>query len=775
LDRHSGESRARSEAFRRYPEVLPELFEKLPTFQPEKILLMGHQNQTSDRNKQDEPAIKGTQAPKEIVALVEAGSRKPEKRFYSALITLLCLSWSGYQLYIAYEPLNSHIARAWHLAFAICLAFLAYPAYHPYRPPFWVKGLKKTAPWFFKKSILSHIPFYDILFALLATSAALYIWWDYNNLVFRQGIPSVTDIWMGTILIVLLLEAARRTLGPALAILALLFLMYNFIGPHLPEILRHRGVPHDFVISDMYLSTTGIFGVPLGVSTDFVFLFVLFGALLDKAGGGKYFIDVAFSTLGGFRGGPAKAAVAASGLTGLVSGSSIANTVTTGTFTIPLMKKLGFPPYKAAAVEVAASTNGQLMPPIMGAAAFIMAEIIGIRYLDVVRAAAIPALLSYLTLFCVVHLEALKMNLKAVPKKDLPKFLKTFLRGIHFIIPLMILLIYLVALRRSPVTAALMAIESLLVIMFLQRPIIAFLSLGVAKKAGTLDPNLDLKRFLWNAFLSGLQDIYTGLIAGARNMISVGIATATAGIIVGVVTITGLVSRFIMLIDVISMGNVYLMLIFTAMTCLIMGMGMPTTANYIVMATLTAPVIVQLGADAGLVFPLIAAHLFVFYFGILADDTPPVGLAAYAGAAIAGSDPIRTGIQGFTYDLRTAVLPFIFLFNTELLMISGVTDTGKIIWLSSIPKIAWVFFAGLIAMFAFASALQGYLVRHCHWFERLILLAVFVVTFRPGIFEVHMPLGREALQILGIIVYIALFGFQVWQGRRDRKAGAISS
>jgi TRAP transporter 4TM/12TM fusion protein len=736
---------------------------------------MGHQNQTPDRNGQAESAINGIEAPKEIVALVEAGSRDPENRFYSAIITLLCLSWSGYQLYIAYEPLNSHIARAWHLAFAICLAFLAYPAYHPYRPPFWVKGLKKIAPWLFKKSILTHIPFYDILFALLAISAALYIWWDYDNLVFRQGRPSVRDIWMGTILIVLLFEAARRTLGPALAILAFLFLLYNFIGPHLPEILRHRGVPLDFVISDMYLSTTGIFGVPLGVSTDFVFLFVLFGALLDKAGGGKYFIDVAFSSLGGFRGGPAKAAVAASGLTGLVSGSSIANTVTTGTFTIPLMKKLGFPPYKAAAVEVAASTNGQLMPPIMGAAAFIMAEIIGIRYIDVVRAATIPALLSYLTLFCVVHLEALKMDLKAIPKKDLPKFLKTFLRGIHFIIPLVILLVYLVALRRSPVTAALMAIESLLVIMLLQRPIIAFLSLGVAKKAGALDPNLDLKRFLGNAFFSGLQDIYAGLIAGARNMISVGIATATAGIIVGVVTITGMVSRFIMLIDVISMGNVYLMLIFTAMTCLILGMGMPTTANYIVMATLTAPVIVQLGADAGLVFPLIAAHLFVFYFGILADDTPPVGLAAYAGAAIAGSDPIRTGIQGFTYDMRTAVLPFIFLFNTELLMISGVTDAGKIIWLSSIPKIAWVFLAGLIAMFAFASAMQGYLVRHCLWFERLILFAVFVVTFRPGIFEVHMPLGREALQILGIIVYIALFGFQVWQGRQDRKTRAVSS
>ena len=732
---------------------------------------MEHQDQTKRLDEQGDHIVAPAEPPKEVAALIEAGSRDPENRVFAAVITLLCLCWSGYQLYIAYQPINSHVARAWHLAFAICLAFLAYPGYNQYKPPFWVRKLKKIAPRLFKRSILDHIPLYDILFAILATTAALYIWWDYENLVYRQGIPSTLDIVMGTILIILLLEAARRTLGPALAVLAFLFLAYNFVGPYLPEILRHRGIPLDFVISDMYLSTTGIFGVPLGVSTSFVFLFVLFGALLDKAGGGKYFIDVAFSALGGFRGGPAKAAVAASGLTGLVSGSSIANTVTTGTFTIPLMKKLGFPAYKAAAVEVAASTNGQLMPPIMGAAAFIMAEIIGVPYLEVVRAAIIPALLSYITLFYVVHLEALKMNLKAMPRKDLPRFLKTFLRGCHFIIPLMVLLLYLVVFRRSPVMAALMAIESLLVIMFLQRPIIAFLSLGVAKRAGTLDPNLDLKRYMAYAFWSGLQDIWAGLIAGARNMISVGIATATAGIIVGVVTITGLVGRFITLIDVISMGNIYLMLIFTAMTCLILGMGMPTTANYIVMATLTAPVIVHLGADAGLVFPLIAAHLFVFYFGILADDTPPVGLAAYAGAAIAGSEPIRTGIQGFTYDMRTAVLPFIFLFNTELLMIAGMTETGKIIWLTSLPKIAWVFFAGLIAMFAFASAIQGYMVRHCHWFERLILVAVFVVTFRPGIFEVHLPFGREALQVLGVMVYITLFGIQVWQERRKRNAG----
>jgi len=729
---------------------------------------MAHEEFLPNRDEKSPDAEGAEKVPEAVANVVKAGSRNPERIISRGVIVGLCIGWSLYQLYIANHPINSHIARAWHLGFAIGLAFLVYPAYNRHEPPFWIRWSRKIIPRISEKPLRTRIPFYDIVLAVFAVSGALYIWWDYDNLVFRQGMPSITDIWMGTVLIVLLLEAARRCLGPALAVLAMLFLAYNFAGPHLPEILRHRGIPLDFVISDMYLSTTGIFGVPLGVATDFVFLFVLFGALLDKAGGGKYFIDVAFSALGGFRGGPAKAAVAASGLTGMVSGSSIANTVTTGTFTIPLMKKLGFPGYKAAAVEVAASTNGQLMPPIMGAAAFIMAEIIGMPYLDVVRAALIPALLSYLTLFYVVHLEALKMGLKAMDRKDLPQFLKVFLRGLHFLIPLFVLLLYLVVFRRSPVAAALMAIESLLVIMLVQRPVIAFLSLGAARKAGSLDPDMDLKRYIGHAFVSGLADIWHGLTAGARNMISVGIATATAGIIVGVVTITGLVGRFITLIDVLSMGNIMLMLIFTAMSCLILGMGMPTTANYIVMATLTAPVIVSLGAEAGLVFPLIAAHLFVFYFGILADDTPPVGLAAYAGAAIAGADPIRTGIQGFTYDMRTAVLPFIFLFNTELLMISGVSETGKILWLSSVPKIVWVFFAGLIAMFAFASALQGYLVRHCHWLERLVLAAVFVVTFRPGLVEMHLPFGREALQVAGIVVYFSLLGFQLWQERRRK-------
>lgn len=709
----------------------------------------------------DIPDVVANTKAQEIVAEVETGPREPVNRFTAALIVGLCVVWSVFQLYIAYQPINAIVARSWHLAFAICLVFLAYPLYKESSPPRWLLLIRRVWPNFdTRRSNRDYIPIYDFLFAAIAAAAALYIWWDYENIIQRSGLPSELDVWMGVVMIIFLLEAARRALGPALPILGMIFIAYCFVGPYLPEFLRHRGIPLDFVINDMYLSDTGIFGVPLGVSTSFVFLFVLFGAMLDKAGAGKYFIDVAFAGLGGLRGGPAKAAIVASGLTGLVSGSSIANTVTTGTFTIPLMKKVGLPAHKAAAVEVAASTNGQLMPPIMGAAAFIMAEIIGIPYIDVVRAAIIPALISYLALFYVVHLEAMKLDIRALSKDELPELLKTFLRGIHYLIPLLVLITYLVVLRYSAITAALHAIQSIVVIMLIQRPIIAWLAFSAHRKAGTLDTNTAVGALLVAALKDGVMDIWNGLIAGARNMISVGVATAAAGIIVGVVTITGLVGRFVNVIDVISFGNVYLMLILTAITSMILGMGLPTTANYIIMATLTAPVIVHLGGDAGLVFPLIAAHLFVFYFGILADDTPPVGLAAYAAAAIARSDPIITGIQGFTYDLRTAILPFIFLFNTELLMIAGVGAGGEIIWLDSIVKIGWVFVVSLAAMFAFASFMQGYAADHCNWFERLLLLALALFMFRPGIIEDALPVTREIVQAACLITYGAFYAMQ---------------
>ncbi len=708
-----------------------------------------------DKAEPGEPQLDARAA--EIVAEAESGPREPDWRLIRLALALICIAWSGYQLYIAYQPVNATIARAWHLAFAVFLAYLVYPSFTEARPPVWIKlarliGLRRRTP----RSNRRYIPIPDAVLGLLAALAALYVWWDYEGIVMRSGLPSATDVWMGVAMLVLLLEAARRTLGAALPILAIIFIAYSFAGPYMPEFLRHRGIPLEYVINDQYLSTTGVFGVPLGVSVDYVFLFVLFGALLDRAGAGRYFIDVAFAGLGWMRGGPAKAAVVASGLTGLVSGSSIANTVTTGTFTIPLMKKVGLPPHKAAAVEVAASTNGQLMPPVMGAAAFIMAEILGVPYLDVVRAALIPALISYIALFYVVHLEARKLGIVPLSRSELPALGKTALRGLHYVVPLIALLVYLVILRRSPIASALLAIEALAVIMIVQRPIIAYLA--YARGVGRGDERLS--RILLAATYDGLKDIVDGLINGARNMVAVGVATATAGIIVGVVTSTGLVGRFVTLIDTISGGNVYVMLILTAITSLILGMGLPTTATYIVMATLTAPVIVALGGDAGIVFPVIAAHLFVFYFGILADDTPPVGLAAYAAAAIGRTDPLRTGVQGFTYDLRTAILPFVFLFNAELLMIDHVSPEGQVTWIEDPGRLIWIFMVSLMAMFAFAAAVQGFFAEHCGVIVRLVLLGLCLLLFLPSVVAEPLGIAREAIQAIALVVLALLYGFQ---------------
>lgn len=711
------------------------------------------------RKKSDGLAA-GSATPEDI-ALNETGPRIPASWLSRWAITGLCLAWSGYQLYIAFVPINAIIARSWHLAFAIMLVYLAYPSFRSDQPPLWARLFQRIGLFQSRLSNRSYIPVTDVILGVLGTAAALYIWWDYKGIVTRQGIPSDTDVWVGVAMILLLLEAARRALGAALPILAIIFLAYSFAGPYMPEFLRHRGIPLEYVINDQYLADSGIFGVPLGVSTSFVFLFVLFGALLDRAGAGRYFIDVAFSSLGWMRGGPAKAAVVASGLTGLVSGSSIANTVTTGTFTIPLMKRAGLPAHKAAAVEVAASTNGQLMPPVMGAAAFIMAEIIGIPYLDVVRAAIIPALISYITLFYVVHLEARKLNIAPIPRAELPRFGKTVLRGLHFLVPVIVLMVYLVVLRRSSITAALLAIESLAVIMLIQRPVIAYLAWLYHRRRG--EEVHALPTLLRRTTMDGLRDIFDGLINGARNMIAVGVATATAGIIVGVVTSTGLVGRFVNLIGTVSGGSVWIMLILTAITSMILGMGLPTTANYIIMATLTAPVIVSLGGDAGLIFPLIAAHLFVFYFGILADDTPPVGLAAYAAAAIAKSDPIRTGIQGFSYDLRTAILPFVFLFNLELLMIDGVDASGHTVWIDNPLRILWIFVASLAAMFTFAAALQGFFAARSGPLARLVLLGLCLILFRPSLLADPIGIAREMVQAAALIATAGLYIFQRWR------------
>lgn len=656
---------------------------------------------------------------------VETGARHPVGGAM-AIVIAISLAWSLFQLSVAgFFTLDALRARDVHLAFAVALVFITYPSTK--------KGPRNLVPW------------YDWTLAIAAVGAVLYILIDYEGLAMRPGAPLTRDIVFGAVGMILLLEAARRALGLALPIVALLFIFYAFSGAHLPDLIAHRGYSVSRVVDHLFLTSEGVFGVPLGVSAAFVFLFVLFGALLEKAGAGKYFIDIAYSLLGGFRGGPAKAAILASGFTGMVNGSSVANTVTTGAFTIPLMKQAGYPAEKAAAIEVAASTNGQLMPPIMGAAAFIIAEFLAISYFEVVRAAIIPALASYLTLFYISHLEALKLGLKKGRRSELPPFLPTLLSGLHYLVPVAALVMSLLYYRLSPVTSAFNAIMILMAIMVIQRPMEALLNGG------------DLR----GAVIRSFTEIYDGLVAGARNMATIGVATAVAGIIVGVVTLTGLGLRAVEIVEVISMGSLTLALIITAITCLILGMGLPTTANYIVMATLTAPVIVTMAHGSGYEVPLIAAHLFVFYFGILADDTPPVGLAAYAAAGIAGADPIKTGIQSFVYDIRTAILPFMFIFNTEILLI-GVDSIGHGIL---------VLLLTLAGMFAFASATQGYALRSLSAYERMIFLVIALALVNPHLFDTYIPVASVWIySLIGGAVYVIMLIGQWRRAPKDDEA-----
>ncbi len=677
-------------------------------------------------------ANKIVQDPEELIEKLEGQRLLPEWSWQYKLIAIIAFLWSLYQLYVVIVPTNSVFVRAFHLAFALALVYMMYP-------------LSKTP------KELRRIPWYDFLLGILAVVGALYIYYNYDALNARSGAWSQIDIAMGIATILLLLEAARRTLGIALPVIAILFLLYDHFGQSMPDLIAHKGASIHKIIGQMYLTTEGIFGVPLGVSASYVFLFVLFGALLERAGAGKYFIDLAYALLGKYDGGPAKAAVAASGMMGIISGSSIANTVTTGTFTIPLMKRLGFPGYKAAAVEVAASTNGQLMPPIMGAAAFIIAEFLGLAYTDVILAAAIPAFVSYLALFYIVHLEAKKLGIRGEDPSRLPRAYEVFKKGIHYLVPIFFLMYTLIGLRQSPQMAAFNAIFFLMLIMVLQRPVYAWLE----------GRKLDKK--VW---LSGLMDIVHGMINGAKNMVPIAIATAVAGIVVGSVTLTGIGLILAEVIDELSGGYILAVLLLTALVSLILGMGLPTTANYIVMASLTAPVIMSLAGDLGYLIPAIAAHMFVFYFGILADDTPPVGMAAYAAAGIAKSDPIKTGLQGFAYDIRTAILPFAFFFNNKLLLIEGVdaadpNNPALWQWITNPAEIGLIFIMSAAGMFAFSSATQGWVLTKTSIIERLLLLSVVPLMLVPNIMSDWLGIDSEYLAYaIGLILYGIVYFLQ---------------
>ncbi|MGD9005480.1 MAG: TRAP transporter permease, partial [Desulfobacterales bacterium] len=675
-------------------------------------------------NHEIEEKDEGIEIAKRMAEEEEGIGRKP-KGWQKYVIPTVAVCWSFFQLSIAsWLIMDSTFIRAIHLGFALLIVYLNYPLF------------KKTHFGLRYFSAKNRIPILDYVIGIIAAFAAIYIVIDYAGLITRYGAPITRDIVIGFTLIVLLLEATRRVIGPALPAIATAFIIYSFLGPYMPDLIAFKGASLNRLMGQMTMSTEGIYGIPLDVSATIVFLFVLFGAMLDKAGAGQYFIKLALALLGGFKGGPAKAAIMGSGLTGLVSGSSIANIVTTGTFTIPLMKKVGYPGTKAAAVEVAASTDGQLAPPIMGAAAFIIAEYVNVPYIDVIKAAAVPAFASYAALFFITHIEASKLGLRGMTRAELPPFFKTLLSGAHFLIPLCFLLYELIVVRHSPELAAFNAIWVMAIVMFLQNPVKAYLN----------------KEPLGPAFKKSVEDIFSALASGARNMVSVALATAAAGIIVGVVAL-GLGQLITQIIDTLSGGNIFLMLVITAVASLIIGMGLPTTATYIVMASLTAPAIVTIGGMQGFIVPLMAAHLFCFYFGILADDTPPVGLAAYAAAAIAKSPPIPTGLQGFMYDIRTAILPFMFIFNSDLILHN----------ISSWPQGLLIFAMACVGNFAFASATQGWFVAKNRIYEIPLFLFVTLNLMRPDLIASWIGIPHDQrywTYLIGLGIYGVLYLMQ---------------
>jgi len=612
------------------------------------------------------------------------------------IIAVISTAWALFQLALPrFIILDSITIRAVHLAFAITLVLLTYP----------LRTKRGLGSEFLHSA--NYIWLLDYTLAGLACFSVLYIVLDWTGISMRAGLPIWRDIVVSMILIIFVLEASKRVIGSALTVIVILFTLYAFLGPHMPSLFAFRGVTLRKYLSQVALSTEGIYGIPLDVSANTVFLFVLLGSMLDKAGAGRFFNDLAVSLLGRFKGGAAKAAIVSSGLTGLVSGSSIANVVTTGTFTIPLMKKVGYPAKIAAATEVAASTNGQLMPPIMGAAAFIIAEYLSLPYIDVIKAAAVPAFVSYFALFYITHLEASKLGMKGLAKSDIPRFLSVLKSGFYYLIPLIVLIYELVVMRHSPKLAAFNAILVLMVIIFVQE-----LTNAVKNKTA-----------IYKAVITSFKTIGEGMIAGSKNMLSVALATAAAGIVVGIVAM-GIGSMVVQIVEILSAGNIFLLLLITAIASLILGMGLPTTATYIVMASITVPVIIKLGSISGVILiPAIAAHLFCFYFGILADDTPPVGLAAYAAAAIAKSDPIATGVQGFLYDLRTAVIPFMFIFNAELIL-HGIDN---------FPQALLIFTMAVLGAFAFTNAVQGWFITKNKWYEAPLFLIASLILFYPAI------------------------------------------
>lgn len=612
-------------------------------------------------------------------------------------IAVICICFSLFQLYTGlFGVLDAMKQRVIHLMFGLVLIYLLCPTKRS-----WVKG-GKVHP-------------LDLFLAVLAAAVPGYILVNFNSLVLRAGTVTDTDAVVGFIGIVLVIEAARRIVGLPMVCVVLAFIAYGFAGPYMPGPLAHRGLNLDQMVGHLFFTTEGIFGIPLGVSSTFIFLFILFGAYLEKTGLGKFFIDIANAIAGWASGGPAKVAVLSSALEGTVSGSSVANVAGSGSFTIPMMKKLGYSKNFAGAVEAAASTGGQIMPPIMGAAAFLMAEFVGVPYMDVVKAAIIPALLYFLGVWLGVHFEAKRNNLKGIPRKELPSFWGILKERGHLAIPLVVI-IYLLSSGFTPMRAALAGI---------------FISIIAAMLRA-------------NTRMSA-KDIIDGLINGARGVLGVLAACAAAGIIIGIVTKTGVGLKLASALIDLS-GNSLLALLFcTMLTSLILGMGVPTTANYVITSTIAAPALVQQGV------PVLAAHMFVFYFGIIADITPPVALAAYAGSAIAGGNALRTGVNASKLGIAAFIVPYMFVLSPVLLMINATPFA-----------IASVSATAIIGMLGVSTGLIGQYITRCNIAERIIL-------FLGGICLITPEMYTDFLGI-GILVVMT-----IWQLKKKKSQKALAA
>lgn len=610
------------------------------------------------------------------------------------LIIVISVSFCLFQLYsILSGKITAQVVRATHLAFVMALAYLLFP-------------MKKDMP-------KDKLPWYDVIIAIVGACSWLYISINFDSLVRRAGIYNTTDIIIGIVGILILFEACRRIVGTPILIISLVFIVYALFGAYAPGFLNHRGYSIQRLVSHLYYNTEGIMGTPIGASATFIFLFIFFGALLDKTGIGQFFIDICNAIAGSYDGGPAKVAVLTSAMFGTVSGSSVSNTVGTGSFTIPMMKSLGYRPEFAGAVEASASTGGQLMPPIMGAASFLMAESLGIPYKEVAKAAIIPAILYFTGIFIMVHLEAKKTGLKGLSRDSLPKIGELLMKKGYLVIPLATI-IYFFVLGKTAIYAGLMGI--------IAAGLVAIINSIV---------DIILKRERSFTF----NDLIDVFVNGARNIISVAVACAMAGIIIGVITLTGLGLKIGAGLISISGGISILLLMLTMISSIILGMGVPTTANYLITSTIAA------GAIIGLGFEPLAAHMFVFYFGIIADVTPPVALAAMAGAAIAKSDPLKTGFEATKLSIGAFIIPYMFIFNPQILMIN-----------TTFVEVIPILITSLIGMFGVSAGLDGYVFRKCNFIERILFIVAGLLSIYPEFYTDIIGIGLiAALIILQII------------------------